>query len=317
MKKLILVLSMMLAVNGFAMSETTSKTSVKNPNEKAAGTDKADELITNRAFRASGGSLSDWSVSTAFSYSGGSLSDPINAERPNLNAAGDIPAVQGLDGSVSISYRLTKKDRLNLGIGLYMMAPFHSSIDTNSQGIQSEFDDNQGELDFNNPALSYSRIGNINGIQSVLTVSATQYTVGWAVDRGMEQRLRATWNTMYNFKKTGFSAGILFLGSTFLNDDNETFANRSKQVNSEFAVLPQFEYIINDTFNLRTISRAFWFQNRETTSGTYRALEFTQSVGVGISITRDIFLYPNLQFKPNDLRADATNIGINANINMF
>ena len=152
MNRLVMMLVLLLAVNGFAMSETTSKTSVKNSSEKAAGTDKADELITNRAFRASGGSLSDWSVSTAFSYSGGSLSDPINAERPNLNAAGDIPAVQGLDGSVSISYRLTKKDRLNLGIGLYMTAPFHSSIDTNSEGVQSQFDDNQGELDFNNPS---------------------------------------------------------------------------------------------------------------------------------------------------------------------
>lgn len=305
---------LLLTVPMLAFAENTSNTKVELPKTKKS--DEADQLITNRMLRASTGSLSNWSINSAFSYSGGSLSNPLDAERPNLNAAGDIPAIQGITGDVSISYRLSTKDRLNLGIGLQMLAPFHSSIETNSPKIQSQFDQNQGELDLNNPTLTYSRIGNINGMQSVLSISATRYTVGNLTDDGFNSKVSAAWNTMYEFKKTGFSAGVYFLVGRFINDDDVSASSRNRQLHSEYAILPQFEYVINDTFNLRTISRAWWYQSDEV-SRDFRKLAFTQSVGLGISVTRDLFLYPNIQFKPNDMRADATNIGINANINMF
>jgi hypothetical protein len=41
-----------------------------------------------------------------------------------------------------------------------------------------------------------------------------------------------------------------------------------------------------------------------------------QSAGLGISVTRDIYLYPNVQFIPEDVRSDRTNVGVSANINL-
>jgi hypothetical protein len=38
---------------------------------------------------------------------------------------------------------------------------------------------------------------------------------------------------------------------------------------------------------------------------------------VGYSVTRDIFLYPNIQFLPNQVASDMTNVGIQATINVF
>jgi hypothetical protein len=42
-----------------------------------------------------------------------------------------------------------------------------------------------------------------------------------------------------------------------------------------------------------------------------------QSVGVGVSVTRDIFLYPNIQFLPNQIMASETNVGLTATVNVF
>jgi len=76
--------------------------------------------------------------------------------------------------------------------------------------------------------------------------------------------------------------------------------------------------VINDTFNLRTILRPYWYQNsRGQSFSKWTRLDMTQSVGLGISMTRNIFLYPNIQFAPDNIRADRTNIGLSANINIF
>ena len=43
----------------------------------------------------------------------------------------------------------------------------------------------------------------------------------------------------------------------------------------------------------------------------------TQDVGLGISVSRDVFLFPNFQFSYDDPRIENTNVGFVANINMF
>ena len=37
----------------------------------------------------------------------------------------------------------------------------------------------------------------------------------------------------------------------------------------------------------------------------------------GVKVTRDIFLYPNVQFVPDQLRSKQTNVALSTNINMF
>jgi hypothetical protein len=39
-------------------------------------------------------------------------------------------------------------------------------------------------------------------------------------------------------------------------------------------------------------------------------------MGIGYSVTRDIYLYPNLQFAPEQISAQHTNVAINATINL-
>jgi hypothetical protein len=70
--------------------------------------------------------------------------------------------------------------------------------------------------------------------------------------------------------------------------------------------------------NWRAVYRYYWYQqSRAQKSSEWTTLDPTISTGIGFSITRDIFLYPNIQFNPEDIRADRTNLGLSANINLF
>jgi len=295
-------------------SESQSKakvTDVKVENKD----DKADEAITNRMMRASNGSLSKFSLNTNVTYQGGSLEKPFAADRPNLLAAGDQIAVAGIDGTFNGSYRLNSLNRLNAGAGLQMLAPFNSTIDTNDPDARGDFDNNRGELDVSNPFLSWTHMNKFKGVQTIVTGTYTFYTAGAITDRGYRDAAGVSVNTMYNVGTSGFSFGALFLYTRNFFDSDRSDLLRL-QLEDVYGILPQAEYVINDTFNLRTIVRSNWYQkNRATNDFVKRPV--TQSVGLGISINRDIFLYPNIQFAYDDFGADRTNVGFSANINML
>jgi hypothetical protein len=278
--------------------------------------DKADELITNRRFRASNGSLSKFSLNTSISYSGGSLDKPFAADRPNISNAGDTTSIAGISGTLNGSYRLNKLNRLNIGTGIQMLAPFNSTIDTDDPRAQKEFDDNRGKLDITNPYLSYTHMNKFFGVQTVATAGIKEYTASNLRDAGYKNDVSFSLNTMYNVGKTGFSFGALMLYSKFFFDDNDADL-RANQNDVVYGFLPQAEYVINDTFNIRTIVRSNWYQNSKADTNDFDQRPVTQSVGLGISVSRNIFLYPNIQFVYKDLQAANTNIGFTANINMF
>jgi hypothetical protein len=315
MKKLLLILQ--IFVISFSSQAIESTTSLSTSAPEISGTDKADETITNRRFRASNGSLSNFSLSTEFNYNGGSVEDPLAATRPNISNAGDTALISGISGSIGATYRISDLNRINLGVGIQMLAPFHSSSGSNDANIKREFDDNAREFDASNPRLSYTHMNKFWGIQTIINTGYTQYTAGNLTDRGYQNNVDLTINTMYEVGKTGFSYGLLFTGTrNFFDDDRAEFL--ASQNETVFGFLPQAEYIINDTFNLRTIVRSHWYQNnREDGAGDYTKRPVTQSVGLGISVNRDIFIYPNLQFAYNKLDLANTNIGLQASINMF
>ncbi len=279
-------------------------------------TDEADQVITNRRFRASNGSLSDLSMNLNLNYQGGSLNRPLAADRPNLNTAGDTASIAGFSGIVTGSYRLNALNRVGFAAGLQMLAPFNDSIDTDSATARREFDENQGELDISDPRISYTHMNKFAGIQTIITTEVLQYTAGNFTNTGYQNKASLLVNTMYAVGDTGFSFGAYTLFER--NFFDSTQADPADQLETVFGFLPQAEYIINDTFNLRTIIRSHWYDNsRAVRSGNFRKRPVTQSVGLGISLSRDIFLYPNFQFAWDNVDSKVTNVGLSANINMF
>jgi hypothetical protein len=314
--KLFLLGVLCLGLNANAQEVNVSKKEVK-PEAMDKKVDKADELITNRRFRASNGSLSSFSFNTSISYSGGSLSKPFAADRPNISNAGDTTSIAGMGGSINGSYRINKLNRVNLGAGIQMLAPFNDTINTSDARAQKEFDENRGELDVSNPYLSYTHLNKFFGIQTVMSAGVTQYTASNLRDAGYQNSIDLSLNTMYDFGGSKFSLGALVVYSRYLfdNDDDNLKPYQNETV---WGVLPQAEYVINDTFNVRTIVRSNWYQNnRADGPSDFSQRPITQSVGVGISLSRDVFLYPNIQFAYSNLQAENTNIGFTANINML
>ena len=303
-----------LAQEEDAPNENRSTTEIQGKASDAQ--DKADKLITNRRFRAQTGSLSKLSMNMSMSYNGGSLAKPLAADRPNIANAGDTTSISGINGRVNASYRLDKLNRLNLGTGLQMLAPFNDTIETDDQRAEREFEENKGNLDASNPYLSYTHMNRFFDVQTVFTGGMTQYTASNLTDVGYQNSADFSLNTMYDFGGSAFSLGALVLYNRYFFDKDveEFLAFQNRDV---FGFLPQAEYVINDMFNLRTIIRSNWYQNTVADVNDYEQRPITQSVGLGISLNRDVFLYPNIQFAYENLQAENTNVGFTANINMF
>lgn len=308
-----LILICLISLSVFAAKPNQTKGQIKSVTPDR--TDKVDELITNRRFRASNGSLSKFSINASLSYNGGSLERPFAADRPNIANAGDTTTISGIFGSINTTYRLTKLNRINFGAGIQMLAPFNDSIDTDSTRAKKAFDENQGELDISNPFLSYTHMNKFFGIQTIISGGLTQYTANNLTKLGYNYGVNTSINTMYDVGSSGFSFGVLFVADHNFFDKNDA-ALQGDQNEIVFGFLPQAEYIINDTFNLRTIIRSNWYQNT-TADPSFEKRPVTQSVGLGISVNRDIFLYPNIQFPYDNLKMANTNVGFTANINMF
>jgi hypothetical protein len=293
--------------------------SVSLPSSAApTGTDKTDQLITNRNMRSLNGSLSTWSFASTWNYQGGDVNRPIGSSRPNVTGSKDVALVQNMSATVGISYRITQVDRITMGIGLQMASPFSNEADSRfSQSGRREFNRTQGELDASNPQLAYRRVMKPFGVQSIFTATSTYYTQDAMVDRGLESKNEVTMNSLYDFGGSRFSAGVVFQGAFFTHNKNDQ-ALQAGQPAYEFYALPITEFEINDFMNWRAVYRYYWYQqSRAMKSSEWTTLEPTISTGIGFAITRDIFLYPNIQFNPEDIRADRTNLGLSANINLF
>jgi hypothetical protein len=278
-----------------------------------AATDEADQAITNRKLRAETGSLSRWSISSSFNYNGGSLADPINPERPNITAGRDVLTLQNLSGTVGVRYRLSSLDALTLQTGFFMTTPFHDSIRTNDPDRKKAFERTNRKLNVSDPSLRYVHLDKIRGIQSVTSASAMLITNNQLKNDGYESYFDADQTFMYEFPETGFSFGLSFYMGGYTHTKSD-----AGLATYNVGVYPAAEYVINDTLNLRTVLGQWVYQQEQgMASDTWDKLKVYQSVGLGISVTRDVFLYPNIQFVPTDIRSDRTNIAMSASINIF
>ena len=124
---------------------------------------------------------------------------------------------------------------------------------------------------------------------------------------------------MYNFGGSSFSVGAYLYGLKYQHNKSKIAANEDGDTEGDTTIglLPQAEYNINDTFNLRTIVRSNIYDNTYGDKSEYNQRLITQSIGLGISVNRDIYLYPNIQFVPQEAKPEITNIAVSATVNMF
>lgn len=284
------------------------------PEAAPSTVDKADQLITNRRLRSESGSLSKWSVSSGFNYQGGSLAHPKDAARPNIVKGADALTLQNFTGDIGVRYRVTKLFSLTASTGVFMTTPFHDSIRTNNKKLQKNFDENHQKMTVNDPFLKATYVNKFNVYQSVSQFKITHITNNQQKLDGYRWNFYGSQQFMHNVADTKFSYGvnIALQMYTFNGDDNLTLTD---QVHG---VYPALEYEISEKLNFRTTFGTFVYQHiRNQDNWTYEKRKAYQSVGLGILLSRDVFLYPNIQYIPSDIRSDRTNIALSASINFF
>jgi hypothetical protein len=298
-------------------NESTLKTEDLKEKNKTPGAD-VDDLITNAKMRAESGSKSKWSISSALSYNAGSVEKPFADSRPNIVGATGQTDYAALKGEVSGKYNLSAKHSLSAGVGVRWITPLASKKPTGFSG---------DKFDADNPYMIYQYLYKWAGIQSVLQVQPYVMTNSDLVKHGFQTQTVVSQNNIYEIGKLSVGLYTALIGSTFSKsgefgkpgDDGYIADLRSIQSDYGFNIDPFLEYQLTDKIGLRTVSNLWNYEHirNEHRPTTFYMDKVMQSVGVGISVTRDVFIYPNVQFIPDNIRADLTNVAVNTNINLF
>lgn len=259
-----------------------------------------DSEITNARIRATSGSRSKLSVSASLAYDGGSVEKPFGETRPNISGDPEIEVDTAFGGSIGGRYRFNPNDSVTFGAGVSLLKPLHGAED----------------LSVDNPDVAYSRVYKWGIFQTVSSAGYTHGTSESYKSIELDSVMYLSHNMMAQIGNSRFTAGASF-GLNFFNYGDDEVANDGRTAYS-VGVYPQLEYSFNDTLSARTVFGYFNFRNTRSAStfDLERRYEY-QSVGVGISVTRDIYLYPNVQFIPDNLEVENTNVAISATINLF
>lgn len=300
----------LLCVLAFSIFTLTAaaQESVMQVEKPATGAD-VDAIITNKRMRAETGSKSKFSLASALSYSAGSVRTPFSNERPNLSAATGTTDVSALGGSVSLKYGLNTQSALFAGVGLRWLSPLYGSTPAGYNG---------SKFDVDNPYFNYQYLYRWAGIQSALTLNETFYTNSNLTRGGYVTGWSISQNNVYDIGTTGLTVGINLYGNLGYFDNNSPGA-KAYQSDYAFGLVPAVEYRLTDKVSLRTDSNLFSFQHvRSATSAhTYQQQRWAQTLALGITLSRDVYLYPGIQWVVGDIRAERTATWVSANINMF
>lgn len=287
-----------------------------------------DDEITNARMRATLGSKNKWSFKSAFGFSGGSIERPMAEVRPNYRAGASRESLPGLAGTVGINYRASERDNVSFSTGITIIDPFHGGITKPATDGRSG---NKGAVvsryQVATPSLDWSRGYKAFGTQMISGMAYSHYTDSDSADINAIGDVSFSQTVLANLgtsKWSGGLSGVLsqsIYGGSIKNADlvGDYESGKYKRDETLLAVYPFAEYSFTEKVSFRTVFGYFEFSKYKDEFGnntTFRQVEPYQSMGVGFSVTRDIYLYPNVQFAPKDVRADRTNVALSANINI-
>ena len=316
-----LLLAMTFSGQVFAQEETEGESTMKiedaaDKKNKVEG--DIDQEITNARMRAESGSKSKFSLSSSINYTGGSFDKPFGERRPNIAGTPGNQVRTSMGIALDGRYRWSKNDSVTLGTEAALMTPFQGDVDGASN-----------QLNVFDPVIGYSRVGKVGWLQTSSGISAGFGTSkeSQAVDYTTGLGLSVT--GLHTFQ-SGLTAGLsVSTGYNFYGNnageqtDDGTAApgyyGGDRRTQWSLGIYPFAEYAFNDTYSFRTVFGYFNWRHLYGDDNSFRLLQtyVYQSIGIGISVTRDIYLYPNIQFVPDNVRDDFTNVALSATLNVF
>lgn len=310
--KTILGLCLILSLNLWAQTESSSETtSTTQASDVAPSEAKKNEEITNARLAASAGSDKKISMMASLGYNGGSLTAPLSSERPNYRGLPNAPLTKTtLGGSLSAGLRLTPEDQLRLGIGLSMRTPLHNNL---SELTSGKSDAGRPIYNLSTPSFSWNRTKRFGSVMVSTDLGTDIATDDQDITvNGSLGWVWASIDMVFTFEKSNWQPGFAtVLSQSFYGDNGVSNSSGDRRSNVGLGIFPFVEYQISDTYAFRSLFGFFNYTNyRDQGVG-----QFTQdgnyiSMGLGISPTRKIWVYPNIQFNPNVLSANFTNVAI-------
>jgi hypothetical protein len=321
MKTLLAIVALVSGMSAYAQEASTeaATTKAKAPelSTKQAVEGDIDSEITNAKMRAESGSKSKHSASMAMNYSGGSVDDAFGYKRPALSAGAATPKLTSLAGDVNYRYRISAAQSLTAGVGLTWITPGHDFK-------KSEQDAGLAKQEASNPMVAWSSAYKVSGVQNITSATLTKYTNKELVEgEKLNNSLNIGQTALMELGTSGWQLGLA-LDGTYYNynqyspgEDSEGNQAASFQTEYELGAYPFAEYVFNDTYNFRTVYRGNTYGSGRDNRMAFTQYEPTQSAGLGIAATRDIFLYPNVQWVWRDTRSEKTNVALSATMNFF
>lgn len=332
MTALLALLITLSSAVGFAADATTateettknsaSMDSMKQDDQKLKD---IDSEITNPLLRATLGSKSRWSFRSDINYDGGSFKNPFGSVRPNIVTPGQQPdSVAALSGSVGFNYRASESLNINGGATLAITDPLHGDWSARKLADpRPGFNERGNQLDrvqVNSPFVGFSSGYKVMGLQMATEGSYIQSTDNDSVRGfGRQGYVSLQQTLILNPEGTSFSGGVYgYIGSAIYggNGMSATYSEAGySRDTANFGLIPFAEYQINDTFGLRTV---FNWGNFYYLDGNSKPIhqEKQQSAGLAVSVSRDIYVYPNIQFIPDNFSLDRSNVGVRTIINL-
>ena len=293
-----------------ANSNVLKSESIPSPSAKA----DIDDEITNARLRAVSGAKTNWSFSSNFNYAGSSILTPTSSTRPQLNSQNNADPTN-LNGQVAMKYRMTEHDSLLGGIGL-QYTPAYTKPGSNSTVDQ--------QTTASSPYVDYNRAFRAGSAQHVIDIAVSKYTLGSDTSTNLNWGVSLGDQVMFDVSKTKLEVGAAFgyaqdiyNGQAVQSDKQGNVSPQADYTYSQVYFEPVAEYAISDAVSLRTVYRLL-VVNQDAANRTVWTTQphTTESIGVGFAVTRNIYLYPNLQWNWDQIAADATTVGFTANINL-
>jgi hypothetical protein len=292
-----------LSPASFASAEEATTTSVQTE----VKTD-IDAEVEDSKLRANSGAKSRFSSSLNLSYSGSSLRKPFDDVRPNVDGS-RLNAPVSLSGMVGLRYRFTTNTSLFAATGISKTRPFHNNS-------EDEWEANNVMMHLNSTfryeqlQVSSTWLGYV-WTQDYMRAVNTVGTIGYAL------------SALSQIGQSRFRGGMSgSLSYTHFDGDRGTLGGfemdvRSMQEDFTAGFSPSLQYRFNDKFNAYTSLQLLTYgHSREDNGFKLQKRPVSQNIGFGIAVLRDLYLAPNLDFRPKELEADKTSVNLSAIINL-
>jgi hypothetical protein len=278
-----------------------------------------DTRIDDPELRAKAGSLNRYSLQFLMDYLGPAINDLGNPMKPNPdNRPGDPRTV--LMGIAGVRYRLTSDVAMNFSTGVAFYEPYQA-VSGKQQERPRPGNQNYG---VNDPAVAVDKTYILWDTQMRSSLRASFTTNQAFLDRGEVSTASIFHEMKHKLGISRYTAGANLIGQYLFFSrpyERQTATNKfgdGMVYNYNLIMVPNLAYRVSDPLSVIG-ALAYSFQNLRLQQNWYDLNHemATLQLGVGWSVTREIYLHPHMSVFIESPGFNTTSFNLNAVVSVF